>query len=256
MSGLVCIPFHGTNITVTTDQQVALRPTCDALGLDADSQAKRLKREPWACTAVMTVQMPDDTQRRDHLFMDRKTFTMWLATISVSRVKNEQARELLTAFQCEAADTLDRYFSEGAAINPRATEHQINAAIRQAQMQMELCQAAKGLIHPDHLEAQARIVLARGMNEAPQLPSGDQRILYTQDYLRGKNLSHDRIRSVAGVFGKRVKQAYIDRHGRPPRKYPMSVSNGQVREVNAYTEADRPLMDAVWAANFTSEVAS
>ena len=44
--------------------------------------------------------MPDDTQRRDHLFMDRKTFTMWLATISVSRVKNEQARELLTA--CES----------------------------------------------------------------------------------------------------------------------------------------------------------
>lgn len=33
------------------------------------------------------------------------------------------------------------------------------ALIRQSQMQMELCQAAKGLIHPDHLEAKARIVL-------------------------------------------------------------------------------------------------
>ncbi|MGW0456056.1 hypothetical protein [Gordonia sputi] len=75
---------------------------------------------------------------------------MWLATLDENRVRADK-RDELTAYQAEAA------------ISPRATEHQLNAAIFQARAQMELCQAAQGLIHPDHLEAKARVILARGM---------------------------------------------------------------------------------------------
>lgn len=132
------------------------------------------------------------------LAVDRRTFTMWLATIETGRLKNERARRMVELFQREAADALDRYFNEGGAINPRANEHQVNAMLRQAQMQMELCQAARGIIHPDHLEARARIILARAMGEAPQLNAG-ARPLYVQDYLREKNLSADRLRRVAGA---------------------------------------------------------
>ena len=253
MTDIIKVPFHGTSIiTNSGGTQVAVRPICEALGISADAQQRRLQRQPWATTTMMVVVASDEKQR-DMLAVDRRTLTMWLATIETSRIKNDQARDLLIAFQREAADALDAYFNQGAAINPRADEHQINAAIRHAQMQMELCQAAKGLIHPDHLEARARVVLARGLGECPQLPADEHRILYTQDYLKTKNLSHARMRSVAGVFGKRVKQAYIDRHGRPPQKYPMNLPNGQVREVNAYTEADRDLLDAVWAANFAPQ---
>lgn len=254
MTELQSIPFHGTHIIVTREQQIAVRPVCEAIGLDPDSQQRRVKRQPWATTAMMTV-VAADGKIRDMLTVDRRTFTMWLATIETSRIKNEQARDLLIAFQREAADALDAYFNAGAAINPRADEHQINAAIRHAQMQMELCQAAKGLIHPDHLEARARIVLAKGLGEAPQLPTDEHRILYTQDYLREKNLSHSRMRSVAGVFGKRVKRAYLEAHGCPPQRYDLTLPNGQVRQVNAYTEADRPLMDAVWTNHFEEEAA-
>lgn len=137
----------------------------------------------------------------------------------------------------------------GGYIDPRASEHQLNALIRQSQMQMELCQAAKGLIHPDHLEAKARIVLARGLGEHPQIDPG-RRPLYVQDYLRGLNLSKDRLRRVAGTFGKAVKRAYVDLHGIEPGKYDLDLSNGQVRSVYAYTEADRPLMDQVWADKY------
>nr|WP_253690541.1 Rha family transcriptional regulator [Corynebacterium ulcerans] len=124
-------------------------------------------------------------------------------------------------------------------------EHQVNALMRQSQMQMELCQAAKGLIHPDHLEAKARIVLARGLGEAPEINPAT-RPLYTADFLKSKNLSTKRMKSIAPMFGKRMKAAYVLANGKDPEKYDLSLSNGQVRQVNGYTEADRPLMEQVW----------
>lgn len=135
------------------------------------------------------------------------------------------------------------------SITDQQREHQSNARIFQARALMELCQAAKGLIHPDHLEAKARIVLAQGMGEHAELTAGREP-LYTQDFLREKNLSASNLRSVASAFGKRVKKAYMEAHGVEPQRYPLTVGNGQVRNVYAYTEADRALMDDVWHTHY------
>ena len=97
-------------------------------------------------------------------------------------------------------------------------------------------------------------VLAIGLGEHAELPA-DTRPLYTQDYLREKGLTGSRIRSVAGMFGKRVKAAYTEDHGAPPAKYPLQLPNGQVRDVLAYTEQDRPLLDAVFN-RYYSEVSA
>lgn len=130
-------------------------------------------------------------------------------------------------------------------------EHQVNALMRQSQMQMELCQAAKGIIHPDHLEAKARIVLARGLGEAPEL-NPETRPLYTADFLKSKNLSNKKMKSVAPMFGKRMKALYMLEKGQEPQKYDLTLPNGQVRQVNGYTEADRPLMQRVWDQYYTT----
>lgn len=254
MNELVRIPFHGNHILavdVDGTPMVAMKPVCEQLGIQWEAQLKRLKRQPWTCMSVMDTQLPGDTQSRAVTFVDRRTFTMWLATIETSRLKNEATKNLLTAYQREAADALDAYFNEGAAINPRATEHQVNALIRQSQMRMELLQAAKGLIHKDHLEAKARVVMAQGLGEAPQLDPA-RTPLYTQDFLREKNLSAKKLRSISGTFGKRVKAAYILEHGEDPKKYHLNLANGQTRAVNAYTEADRPLMETVFKKHYAA----
>lgn len=241
------IPFHDTEIIaqqIDGIPYVALKPVCESLGIDADSQAKRLKRQPWAVT-VITTATGADGKHYDMTMIDRRTFTMWLATIQTSRIKDNSTRDLLTAYQCEAADVLDQYFNEGAAINPNAEEHKLMATIHHCQAQMELAQASKGLIHPDHLEAKARIILAVGMGERPEIDAA-HRPLYTQDYLRSKNLSAKRMKSVAGTFGKRTKKAYIQKFGREPMKYDLNLPNGQIRQVCAYIEADRWLLDEVW----------
>lgn len=245
---LATVPVAGTSATLSAveengTQWVAANHVCDALGINWEPQHRKLKDKAWATMIIMTM-VGADGKNRQMSMVDRRTLTMWLATIDTNRV-NEAARPTLEAFQLEAANALDAYFHKGGAINPRAEEHQLNALMRQSQMQMELCQAAKGLIHPDHLEAKARIVLARGLGEAPELDP-ETRPLYTADFLNGKNLSAKKMKSVAPMFGKRMKALYTLERGIEPKKYPMNLPNGQVREVNAYTEADRELMDQVW----------
>lgn len=245
---LATIPVPGASTPIMAVQHdgtewAAVRPICDALGIDSKSQRAKLHGKNWA-TGVIITSVGADGKSREMFMVDRRTLTMWLATIDTNRV-SEAARPILEAYQLEAANALDAYFHKGGAINPRAEEHQLNALMRQSQMQMELCQAAKGLIHPDHLEAKARIVLARGLGEAPELDP-ETRPLYTADFLKSKNLSAKQMKSVAPMFGKRMKALYTLERGIEPKKYPMNLPNGQVREVNAYTEADRGLMDQVW----------
>lgn len=121
MKELTRIPFHDTTIYTTADgTYVALRPVCEALGLDIDGQSQRLQRQSWATTCMMQA-VAADGKTREMTFIDRRTFTMWLATIDTSRVKNDRTRELVRIYQCEAADALDQYFNEGVAINPRTT---------------------------------------------------------------------------------------------------------------------------------------
>lgn len=110
---------------------------------------------------------------------------------------------------------------------------------------LALIQAARGLIDEGHLETKARLVLARGLGEAPELDEATTP-LYAQTFLEEKGLTRARVKAVGGPFGKRVKAAYILEHGVEPKQYPLETGNGQVRNVNAYTESDRPLLEAVW----------
>lgn len=240
----VMVPGSALPLYTDGKRLAALKPIAEYFGLDWAGQFTKLNGKSWACIEKFSMQLPGDTQRREVVGGDRRTLTMWLATLDENRVREDKRAEL-RAYQSEAADALDAYFHRGAAINPRATEHQLNAAIFQARAQMELCQAAQGLIHPDHLEAKARVILARAMGENAELDA-ERRPLYTSDFLKGKNLSAKRTKSVAGVFGKRVKAAYIEANGVEPKRYPLDLPNGQTRDVLAYTEADRPLLESVW----------
>lgn len=144
--------------------RVELRPICENLGLSYGSQYNRLQRQPWAAISMMKTTGSDGTTY-EMVALDRRTFTMWLATIDTSRVKSQSARDLIVAYQQEAADALDAYFSTGVAVN----EHLLKAQHLRRLEQVELLKAAEGLVHPDFLEAKTRIVIAREMGETPEL---------------------------------------------------------------------------------------
>lgn len=251
MSALATIPVAGTpgilGAEIDGKAIAAFRPIVDMLGMAYSAQLQKLKGKSWAVVSKFDTTGADG-KTYEMVGVDRKTLTMYLATLDESRVK-EEVRPILIALQAEAADALDAYFNKGAAINPRADEHQINAQIFQSRARMELLQAAKGLIHPDHLEAKARVLIAYGLGEGAELDQA-RAPLYCKDFLASKNASRARISSIASQFGKKVKKAYIEATGNEPKKYPLTLPNGQTREVLAYTEADRPLLEQVWSEHF------
>lgn len=245
MKELTQIPFHDTTIYTTADgTYVALRPVCEALGLDVHSQRHRLQRQPWTCEVIMTSQMPGDNQSREMTFIDRRTFTMWLATIDTGRVKNERTRELVRTYQCEAADALDQYFHEGIAINPRAV-----GAPYDVETQARVLDILKNVISKDYLEAKARIVAARVMGDTPEIEAGAHP-LYVQDYLREKGATADEVTRFASAFGRYVRTAYVAERGVEPGKRFDETPSGQVRETYAYTETDRPIFDRAWSKSY------
>lgn len=119
-ASLVAVPLRDMTITATTEQWIAVKPVCEAIGIAFNGQFERLNRQAWA-TVRMTRTVAEDGKTREMYCIDRRTFTMWLATIDASRVKDPAARDRIGIFQTEAADALDRYFHTGEAIRTPQT---------------------------------------------------------------------------------------------------------------------------------------
>lgn len=126
-------------------------------------------------------------------------------------------------------------------------------ALTRARQLVEIHMLAQGAVSPDHLEAKIRIILAQARGEHPEIEAS-ARPLYVQDYMRERGATADEVKRCAPVFGKRVKKAYAEEHGEDPGVYLQETSSGQVREVCAYTEADRPLLDRVWVATYANGI--
>lgn len=125
---LVTIPVPGSNRPIMAVQNdgtewASTKHICTALGIDRKSQQRKLNEKPWARGVMMTLTASDGKNYQTHM-VDRRTLTMWLATIDTNRV-SEAARSTLEAYQLEAANALDAYFHDGGAINPRAKEERV-----------------------------------------------------------------------------------------------------------------------------------
>ena len=225
-----------------TDHLVALRPACEQLGIDADTQARKLHSKHWATTALKTV-VAADGKARDMLMVTRDTFTMWLATIEPSRV-NAAARERVIVFQKEAVAALDSYFHEGGAINPRATEEQRDRLVSLAESQMRLLKLAEGIVDPAYLDSQARIVLGEGLGREAELDP--MKIpLEVDGYLKERGVKTGYRRELRAPFGTRLAGLYFAEYGAKPMKAKKNVAGG-IRPVNTYTQEHRYLFDRVF----------
>ena len=254
---LIEIPFHDTKIVAARDGEtpmVALRPVCEATGLDYSGQLQRLRRKPWAVVG-MTPTTGADGKTYEMAMIDRRTFTMWLATIDTSRLKHDSTRAMVELFQNEAADALDAYFHDGGAVNPRASEEQLgqlhDQIISLADRRLDMLSKARGFVSSDWLEQKFRLVIARGLGEAPEIDLDDRQLI-VDDYLTAKGMNRQAIRAARGGFGKRVAAEYEVANGHAPSKAPGEVG-GRIREVNFYCERDRPIFDAVWEKHYQAE---
>lgn len=113
MSGrIVTVDFRNdTLIAVERDDgvYVALRPICEALGIDWSSQLKRLRRDPVLSEAVVMMTTPFGRHGQEEACLRLDMLNGWLFTIDVGRVK-EAVRPKIIEYQRECYGVLFSHF--------------------------------------------------------------------------------------------------------------------------------------------------
>lgn len=108
--------FHGDQLDVATTPDgepfAVLARLCEPLGVDLDTQRRKLKSSGWAQTVIMTVS--ENGLQREVFCLSLKSIPMWLASINAGKVRPE-LRDKLALYQRECADVLTPRASVAAA---------------------------------------------------------------------------------------------------------------------------------------------
>jgi hypothetical protein len=107
--------------------------------------------------------------------------------------------------------------------------------MKQAMQMIRELQEARGLVPEWELAERARAIFERS----------DMKPLELADFLRSKGLRGARLAHAMGTFPKAVAVMYRDHYGYEPIKTVVPAA-GSLRMVNAYVEADRPVVEAAY----------
>lgn len=94
---------------------VPIKPICEALGIDIESQRKKIKEHPiLSSTAVLSTVVASDGKAREMYCIPFEFVFGWLFTINPANVK-EESKESLIKYQQECYHVLYEYFSSYAS---------------------------------------------------------------------------------------------------------------------------------------------
>lgn len=131
-----------------------------------------------------------------------------------------------------------------------------NAAIEAAAVsraQVLLLKSADGLVDPAWLTSKAKVVIARGLGEEPEIDALDVP-LYVPDFIKSKGVPAKRdIESIQSWFGRRVASLYEAEYGEKPGKRQSELPNGQIRETYAWTKRHLPFFEEAWDRWYAAE---
>jgi hypothetical protein len=235
----------GSIHTVLVDGQphIVLKPAVEDLGLAYSPQLRKLKTRSWG-VVTETVTTGADGKSYVMTVTTVRSFLMLLANVNENRVA-EELRPTLVAFQNETADAIEAYWTQGGAINPRATEDQLDSLIARAKQQAEVLSILAPIVSPEWLETKGRLVAARALGEEPEIDPLDVP-LYVPDFLKDKGLKRKQIESVQSWFGRRAAGIYMAQSGEEIGTRQSDLPNGSVRETKAWTERHRPVFEETW----------
>ncbi|MFD2837561.1 phage antirepressor N-terminal domain-containing protein [Azotobacter vinelandii] len=116
--------FHGQTLAVITgpagERLVAMKPICEAIGLQWEAQLKRIKRHPVLSQGMSIMTTPSAGGDQETTCLPLDYLNGWLFGMDASRVKPE-IRERLVQYQRECFAALAAYWQQGEAVRPRTT---------------------------------------------------------------------------------------------------------------------------------------
>ena len=93
------------------EKRVAIKPICEALGIDVDSQRKKLNEDPiFSSVTVLNTATGSDGKSYSMVTIPFKYVFGWLFQIDSRKVK-EEAREAVLRYQVECYEVLYNYFT-------------------------------------------------------------------------------------------------------------------------------------------------
>ncbi|MBN6711431.1 phage antirepressor N-terminal domain-containing protein [Haemophilus haemoglobinophilus] len=144
---LSTIQFHNqTLITFEQDnvQYVAMRPLCENIGLQWESQYNRIKRdEVLSSTMIIMITVAEDGKKREMICLPIEYLNGWLFGIDIKRVKPE-IRDLLITYKKECYKALADYWMKGKA--ERKTTVDERTGLRDA---VNMLVSKRGLIYSE-----------------------------------------------------------------------------------------------------------
>ena len=134
MDNLIITTINGIEITAVIDEKhnvfVPVKPICQALGIDHDSQRQRINRHYiLASTAVTLTAVAADSKDREMLCLPLEFAYGWLFTIDANLVV-ESRREAVADYQRECYEALYRHFA--GSLRRRLEENEAEIAALQA----------------------------------------------------------------------------------------------------------------------------
>lgn len=107
------VRFYGGEI-VTAERNgmyyAAMKPICEAIGVDANGQIQRIKRHPVLSESVCIIHaVAEDGKQREMIMLPLKYLNGWLFGIDVNKVSAD-VKDKLIAYQRECFEVLDQYW--------------------------------------------------------------------------------------------------------------------------------------------------
>jgi len=122
---------------------VAVKPICEALGVNLSGQIQRLKRDEILSSVVCTIHTTgSDKKQYEMVSLPLKYVFGWLFTIDNSKVKNKDG---LIKYQKQCYDTLYREFYEKAEFYHQKEQLKLKCALKIARVKNEVTEAKKEL---------------------------------------------------------------------------------------------------------------
>ena len=171
MSKLQKVNFHGNEIAVIEKdgkQYVAMKPIVEAMGLDWKKQHALIHRDPvLSSTVTVTGIVAEDGKKREMVCMPLDYLNGWLFKIPASRYTGKK-REAVIMYQKECYKALFDYFHKGAAVNPNATDEQLQALYQTLTEEMERRISAEA-----EMKALERLVKVIAQDALPKTKYGE-----------------------------------------------------------------------------------
>jgi hypothetical protein len=237
-------------VNVDGEPHIVFRPAVEAIGLSFPAQLRKLRDRSWANRCDIAT-VAEDGKTRQMVAVDVRTFLMWLATVNETKVA-EGVRPTLVAYQQETTTAVNAYWTQGGALNPRATEDQLDSLIARAKQQAEVLSILAPIVSPEWLETKGRLVAARALGEEPEIDPLDVP-LYVPDFLKSLGLKRKEVESVQSWFGRYAVEISAELGIDPPEERQSDLPNGTVRKTKAWTERHRPVFELTWARKYAAK---